>query len=98
MLDSIYKPIQISNFSGPDYLFAPLQMAADAIRTVIRPAYNTSIVDANSGYYYIRNINGSSYTFRWQTQIDAWYPSNGTFGTILHGSLSILTDCAARVH
>jgi len=94
MLDSFYKPTQRSRFSGPEYLFEPLQRAADAVRKLIQPAFNTSIVDGK----FIRSNNQSSFTFTWQTQINNWYPSNGTFGALSDASNFVLTNCSAQVH
>jgi len=94
MPDAFYKPTQRSKFSGPEHLFAPLQRAADDVRTLILPAFNPSIVNG----MFIRSNNQSSFTFSWQTQINTWFPTNGTYGSLTDESNFILKNCSARVH
>ena len=92
--DTFYKPIQQSQYSGQDYLFDPLQTAADTVRALIKPAFNASIVDTTSGAY-IRSDNHSASSFTFQTQVDSWVPT-GTVNT--DTLLAILANCTARVH
>ena len=68
--DSIYKPIQRSMFSGPEYLFGPLQIAADAIRTLLQPNSSTSIVNPDTGY--TRSFNQTRFLFSPMTTITPW--------------------------
>ena len=94
--DSFYKPIQRSQYSGQDNLFSPLQTAANTVRALIRPAFNASIVDITSGAY-IRSNNHSTASFTtFQTLVDSWLPSNGTFDT--DTPFAILANCTAQVH
>ncbi|PPQ73737.1 hypothetical protein CVT26_011892 [Gymnopilus dilepis] len=95
--DSIYQPMKLAKYTGPDGFQGPLGKAADAIRKVVLPHYNTSNVDHN-GYY--TSFNGSTGLSGWVTQVTTWYPpSNGniTFSPSDEATL-ILGNCTADLN
>ncbi|KAF8151325.1 hypothetical protein B0H34DRAFT_727198 [Crassisporium funariophilum] len=94
--DDLYKSTRMAKYTGPDNLRDPLAKAADSVRDLMRPWYNSSNVVPGAGYWQSYNSSYSQYS--WQTQAAAWWPPsiNGVQNADL--ARFILGNCSEEVH
>ncbi|KDR68901.1 hypothetical protein GALMADRAFT_230960 [Galerina marginata CBS 339.88] len=98
--DDIYLPKRMSDYTGPDYLQVPLAKAADSIRALMLPYFNSSTTYSN-GFY--PSYNGSFGTFSTVTQVWEWVPPGTTVSDeeqelAQNITLSIEFDCMDEIH
>jgi len=93
--DEKYKAQRDAKYTGPSYLKAPLEKAADAIRDVVRPWFNSSDTTEDG---YLVSFNSSNGGFDWQTSVNRWELP------YIHGvdtddeQTYILRNCSHQVH
>lgn len=93
--EDLYKSTRQSDYTGPQVLYQPLVTAADSIRQLIIPSYDTSTTDW-SGYYKRRNTTSVVYT--WTREVASWFPDYGTQNDSARALYSILDPCSKDVY
>jgi len=95
--DDTYLKTRNGNYTGPEFLRAPLERAADAIRTLMRPNFNTLVLDANG------NVRRNRASFdpgqgAWQTSVSPWSETDNFHNSLTTSANFVLGNCTQQIH